>query len=189
MKPEESCLGWLAAVCDLAGRRGRLRMGFCLMAALPLLARAQAEPPKERDLNQPIVFAVSEATFPYSFRDTDGQLKGFSHDLTTAVARAMHLKFRREVLPVPEIGPALRSGRVDVIQWWGETSERRVWAEFSMPIVRFETIAVVRKDDPHIKKLSDLKGKRVAVGQRGNVGWNYLVTEQPEATPVLTDTS
>ena len=188
MNPKASCPGWMAGVCGPACRVWHGR-SLCLLLAMPVLARAQGEMPRDRDLNQPIVVAVSEATFPYSFRDKDGQLKGFANDVGTAVAQVMHLKIRREVLSPPEMGEALRTGRVDMIQWWGETDERRTWVEFSVPIARFETVAVVRKGDSRIKRLADLKGKRVACGQRGSVGWNYLVHEQPEATPVLTETT
>jgi signal transduction histidine kinase/ABC-type amino acid transport substrate-binding protein len=162
------------------------------LAALALSAPpgfAQDPPPRERDLNNPIVFGMPDSFYPYQYRDTDGELKGFAVDLGDAVARVMGLRFRREVVANTEMAAALRTGRVDVIQFWSESAERRRFAEFSVPIVRFETIAVVRKNDPRIRRLADLKGLRVAVGQKGTVGDRYLRTEQPEAIPVYTETS
>ena len=180
----------MAAVCGPARRRVWQRGSLCLLLAMPVLAHAQGEPPKERDLNQPIVVAVSESFFPYQFRDRDGQLKGFANEVTDAVARAMHLRLRRVAVANSTVAEMLRGGRVDIIQFWGETPERRVWAEFSVPVVGgIETIAVVRKDDTRFRKLADLDSKRVAVGQVGTVGWKYLTAEHPKATPVFTETS
>jgi signal transduction histidine kinase/ActR/RegA family two-component response regulator len=162
--------------------------GF-VMAGVSPAGRTQEVFQRERDLNQPIVVAVSEVFFPYSYRDTDGHLKGFAHDLLDAAARAVNLKLQRVPIDNREMVEVFRRGDIDLSQFWSETAERRAWADFSVPILRFETVIVVRKDDERIRQLSDLKGKRIAVGQRGNVGWRYVVTEQPEAIPVFTDTS
>jgi signal transduction histidine kinase/CheY-like chemotaxis protein len=150
---------------------------------------AQDAPRKERDPSKPIAFGTSESTFPYSFRDTDGQLQGFIIDLSDAVARVMDLHLKRVVVPNSELTDALRSGRIDVVPWWGETPARRLFADFSVPIVRFETVIVVRKDEQHIHRANDLKGRQVAVGQKGTVGERYLLEQQPEAIPLYTETT
>jgi len=145
--------------------------------------------PIERDLTQPILVGAPDSTYPYSFRDKDGQLKGFSVDLLDAVARVMHLKIERRILDNPVLVDSLRSHRVDMLQFCAETEERRSWASFSVPILRFETVCVVRKNDSRIRTVADLKGKLVAVGQRGTVGELYLLKEQPQARPIYSTTT
>ncbi|HVU32878.1 MAG TPA: transporter substrate-binding domain-containing protein [Opitutaceae bacterium] len=161
------------------------------IAAVLLAGRAAATPVEGalRDLSRPIIVATSDVYYPYQFRDSDGQLKGFADDVTDAVARAMNLPLRRVVVANSAMADSLRTGRVDVIQFWGETEARHAWADFSVPIARFETVAVVRTNDRRIRTLADLAGKRVAVGQPGTVGYNYLVAEQPRAIPVYSDTT
>ncbi len=162
------------------------------LAALALVAPpglAQDLTPPERDLSKPIRLAVLDSSFPYQYRDTDGQLTGFSVDLSAAIARVMNLRFELVPLSNTAAADALRNGRVDALEFWSESTERRTFAEFSVPIMRVETIAVVRRNDARIHGFSDLRGRRVAVGPRGTVSDRYLRSEQPEAIAVYTNTS
>ncbi len=162
-------------------------------AAILLATRSvfadEADFARPRDFEAPLVVAHSEVFYPYQFRDSDGRLKGFAHDLTLAVTKAVNLHVQWLVVTNSEMAPALRDGRVDLLHFFSETPDRHAQFEFSVPIARFETVAVVRKDDSRIHKLSDLNGRRVGVGQEGTVGWNYLHNEQPRAEPVITETS
>jgi len=162
--------------------------GAALLAALPGAAADDATP-AERNPNEAITCGVSESFFPYQYRDTDGQLKGFAIDVTDAVARVMNLRIRQVGVPNTEMTAMLRNGRIDAIEFWGETPARRTFADFSVPIVRFETVVVVRRGDERIRRVDDLRGRRVAVGQHGTVGERYLLEQQPEAIPVYTETS
>jgi two-component system, cell cycle sensor histidine kinase and response regulator CckA len=155
----------------------------------PALCAQEAELP-EHDLNRPVVFGAAEVFYPYSYRDkSDGKIKGFAVDLVDALAEAVDVRVQRVPLLNTQFGDALRTGRIDAIQFWSETAERRTWAEFSVPILRFETVVVVRKDDGPIRALADLEGRRVAVGQRGTVGERYILEKQPGAIRVYTETS
>ena len=169
------------------------RARFCLWLAALILAGpaapAQDPPAAERDLSKPILLGVLESSFPYQYRDADGKLTGFSIDLSAAIARVMNLRFQLVPLANTGAADALRSGRIDALQFWSESAERRTFAEFSVPIMRVETIAVIRRNDPRIHRFSDLKGLRVAVGPRGTVSDRYLRNEQPEAIPVYTKTT
>jgi two-component system cell cycle sensor histidine kinase/response regulator CckA len=170
-------------------RLGRWLLAVCITCAAASNVRAQATETAGRDLDKPLVVAVSEVFYPYQFRDTDGEIKGFAVDVTEAVMRAVNLRIQWRAMTNTEMGDALRTGRVDVLHFWAETPERRVFADFSVPIARFETVAVVRKNDSRIRRLTDLKGRRVGIGQKGTVGWNYLVNEMPGANPVFTENS
>ncbi|HUJ45325.1 MAG TPA: transporter substrate-binding domain-containing protein [Opitutaceae bacterium] len=160
-----------------------------LLAWVPASGSAKDASLGERDLNKTITCGVSESFFPYQYRDTDGQLKGFAIEVTDAVARVMDLRIRQVGVPNTEMTDALRNGRIDAIEFWGETPARRSFADFSVPIARFETVVVVRQGDARIRRVDDLKGRRVAVGQHGTVGERYLLEQQPAAIPVYTETS
>lgn len=159
---------------------GRIWRGWAVLVCVGGLLRAQ-EPVRERDLSLPIKIGSQEAYHPYSFVDSDLVLKGFAIDLFNAVAREMKLKVEWQALHNTELSEALMSERVDVIPFWGETKARRALVDFSVPILRWETVVVVRKDEKEIRSANDLKGRRVAVGQKGTIGELYLIERQPEA--------
>jgi signal transduction histidine kinase/CheY-like chemotaxis protein len=145
-------------------------------------ARApEAGPEVPVDPGAPIVIAASEVFYPYSFRDDDGQLKGFAVDIADAVARAKGLRLARVTLGNAALGDALKSGTVEVVQFWSETPERREWAAFSVPVAIFETVIVVRRDETRIRVPDDLAGKTVGIGQTGTVGARYLRENHPTA--------
>ncbi|MBK9991903.1 MAG: transporter substrate-binding domain-containing protein [Verrucomicrobia bacterium] len=126
---------------------------------------------------------------PYSFQDENKVLRGFAIDLVNAVAREMRFKVEWQAMPGPELGESLLSGRVDAIPFWGETPARRAQVDFSVPILRFETVVVVRIDEKNIRSANDLKGRRVGVGQKGTVGELYVMERQPEALRLYAPTT
>jgi len=147
------------------------------------VAKAQ-EPAPERDLSLPILMGVSSEFYPYSFMENGGPLKGFSIDVAEAVARAVKLQIKWQALASQELEKTLMSGVVDALPFWSETKARRVFADFSVPVARFETVVVVRKDETRIRHAADLKGRHVAVGSKGTVGEVYMMEQQPEAVCV-----
>ncbi|MFT3783419.1 MAG: transporter substrate-binding domain-containing protein [Nibricoccus sp.] len=146
------------------------------------------EAPAERDLNRPVICGSQRAFHPYTFVGSDGKLQGFAIDLVDAIARAVQLKIQWEPVPNDGLREALLSGQVDVIPFWGETRARRAVVDFSVPIMRFETVVVVRKGSG-IGKPVDLSGKRVGVGQRGTVGELYMLEQQPNGLRVYAATT
>src|SRR4051812_22976900 len=63
-------------------------------------------------------------SFPYSFRDTDGKLRGFAGDIMQGTAQAMALDLEPVVGTTEEIRAAFRDGRVDVLQNYAQMPER-----------------------------------------------------------------
>jgi signal transduction histidine kinase/CheY-like chemotaxis protein len=169
------------------------RLIFCvLLAVLATRTVPATEPsavPSERDLSQTIVVGAADAFYPYSFRDHDGKLKGFAVDIMDAIAGVMALPIRREVLTNTQFTDQLRNGTIDVVQFWSEVPARRAYAEFSIPIARFETVVVARQDDQRFNTISDLAGRRLAVGQKGNVGDLFVQEKLPGTNPVYTATT
>ena len=179
--PGFPCLRRRAA--GIAGWSGWSLLVLLVGLAGGMPARAQETPP-ERDLNMPVVVGSAEAFYPYSSLENGPALSGFAIDIAEAVARAVKLKLQWQPLANAEFQDALLSGRVDALSFWGETRARRVVADFSVPIARFQTVVVVRTDEPDIHSAADLKGRRVAVGHKGSLGELYAIEQIPEATRV-----
>ncbi|MFT3868706.1 MAG: transporter substrate-binding domain-containing protein [Nibricoccus sp.] len=170
--------------CGSSGYRAAGLWAWLVVSAVfatcpPARAVEPAPAVPERDLNLPVISGSQEAFYPYSFRDRDGVLKGFAVDLMAAVAREMKLNIRAQGVVNVELNDALLSGRVDLIPLWSETRLRRNTMDFSVPILRFETVVVIRKDGS-VKTPADLRGKHVAVGQKGTVGELYITEQHPD---------
>lgn len=160
-----------------------------VLLILPIAARA--EPPSAprtttRDLSRPIIVGVETDSFPYSFRDRDGAMKGFAIDVVSAVARTMGLSLEWHAAEVD--AKLLQSGDVEMFPLMAETETRRRVADFSIPILTLDTVVVVRKGDQRIRHPSDLGGKLVAVGNPLSVGHDYIREQHPTATVDFTPT-
>jgi signal transduction histidine kinase/ActR/RegA family two-component response regulator len=137
----------------------------------------------ERDLSVPVVMGSADDFYPYAFTE-GGPLKGFSVDIAEAVARAVKLQIALKPTATDKLETLLLEGAVDALPFWSETKARRAVVDFSVPVVRFETVVVVRKDEKAIRSVADLKGHRVAVGPKGTVSELYVMEKQPEAVRV-----
>jgi signal transduction histidine kinase/ABC-type amino acid transport substrate-binding protein/CheY-like chemotaxis protein len=177
-------------VCPQPAFPGRLWRGWALLvwwASVGWLA-AQ-EPAAERDLSEQIVMGAPDAFYPYSYVEAGSPLQGFAIDIAEAVARAVKLKLTWQPMTNLELEGALLSGRIDALPFWSETKARRALVDFSVPVARFETVIVVRKDDKTIRSMADLKGRRVAVGQKGNVSELCVTERQPGAILIYAKTT
>ena len=147
------------------------------------------EPTPERDPTIPIVVGSANEFYPYSYVEGSGPLKGFSIDVAEAVARAVKLQIRWRAIDSDKLEDAMLSGDLDALSFWSETKERRAIVDFSVPVVRFETVVVVRKDEKAIRGAADLKGHRVAVGPKGTISELYAIEQQPDAVRVYSKNS
>jgi signal transduction histidine kinase/ActR/RegA family two-component response regulator len=107
--------------------------------------------------------------YPYSFRDTDGVIKGFAFDLATAVERAMGLKYERVIGTTEEIRAAFRDGRIDLLQSYAQFPEREGEADFTVPYMNLAGTIIVRAGETRIHEFADLKDRQVLV-HRGSLG-------------------
>src|SRR5882724_11995115 len=102
---------------------------FLCVTALGAAGSARAQPAAEntrpdfsRSLAQrePLVVGATSDSFPYSFVDEQGQLRGFCVELLDAVARVMNLRIRR----VPEQSKLLHerflAGEFDLLQAYSQ---------------------------------------------------------------------
>ncbi len=111
--------------------------------------------------------------YPYSFLGEDGQMQGFSVELSQAIARVM--QFRIRVVPgdADATSQNFLDGKADAIQVFYRNAEREAKAEFSQPYLRLWGSIIVRRDDKRIRGISDLAGRRVLV-PRNNLGEGFL---------------
>jgi ABC-type amino acid transport substrate-binding protein len=137
------------------------------MTASATLAAATLERIRDRHT---IVFAYRDGAAPFSFKDRDGRVRGYSAELCTRIAAAIERQLRLPTLEVEWIAvdadtriEAVASGRADAeCGTTTMTLSRMERVDFSVPIfVDGGALAVPAKSN--VQRLADLKGRRVAV--------------------------
>lgn len=142
----------------------------------------------ERDLSQPVVFAVQDAFPPYSFVGEKNTPSGFTVDLVEALSREMGLSVSWRVVSAEEMDQVVQAGRADAVALLAETKNRHAVLDFSAPVLRFESVVVVRKADGRIKGVGDLAGCRIGVGQKGSVAESFVREQVPGAVTLYAPT-
>ena len=123
---------------------------------------------------------------PFSFRDTDGQIKGYAVDVLAAVEALSGLRLERRVGPTAEIHRAFREGEVDMLQSYVRTEAREEFAVFSVPYLRMNGHIFVRRGERAITRLEDLRGRTVMV-HPGSLGEKILRDERLGDSILLVD--
>lgn len=142
-------------------------------------------PPASGRVIGPVTIAVNIDGFPYSFRDEkDGELKGFTMDLTRAIGRVMNIEWKYAPGLAGDVTGDFMQGKVRVIQIFSRSPERQAYADFSVPYLAMVGAVIVRKDNTDIKGPDDLRGKKVLVHPH-SVGEAYLMRHGLEDTIVV----
>jgi glutamate/aspartate transport system substrate-binding protein len=117
-----------------------------------------------------ITFGYRDGAAPFSFKDREGRVRGYSVELCTRVAQSIQKELALEELKI-EWQPvtaatrfdAVASGKVDVVCGTSTMSLSRMErVDFSVPIFVDGGSVLVRRQ-ARLARLVDLKGKRVAV--------------------------
>src|SRR6478736_4836503 len=145
-------------------------------------AETTAVPPPARVIR----IGVLTDNYPYSFRDTDGVIKGLAFDLASAVEQVMGLKVERVYGTTEEITAAFRHGRVDLLQSYAQFPEREGEADFSVPWLNLAGTIFVRAGDNRIHEFADLRGRKVIV-HSGSLGEAVLRRAGMDASIVHAD--
>ncbi len=150
----------------MSSRRLRdfVRLGAWLVLATLVAGAAEPRPAK---------VGVLTDNYPFSFRDTDGEVKGFAFEMVREIERVMDLRFERTEGRTPEINGAFMAGRLDVLQSFAHSPEREEKFDFSFPYLTMAGAIFVREGETRIAALADLRGRRVAV-HRGSLGEDLL---------------
>ena len=153
-------------------RTGRLALGvvIALLTAMASATLTAATLERIRD-RKTIVFAYRDGAAPFSFKDRDGRVRGYSVELCTRIAAAIERQLQLTGLKVEWVAvdadtriEAVASGRADAE--CGTTTitlSRMERVDFSVPIFVDGGALAVRAHDSPVKRLADLNGRRVAV--------------------------
>ena len=149
------------------------RPGFRVVPILVLLmassACAATTLERIRDRNA-IVFAYRDGAAPFSFKDRDGRVRGYTVELCTRVAQTIQRELRLPTLDVKWVAvdaadriDAIASGRADAeCGTTTMTLSRMERVDFSVPIFVDGGALAVRAQSA-VKRIADLDGRRVAV--------------------------
>ncbi len=143
--------------------------GFLVLAGILPLAGVAQVVAKMAPPVRVIRVGVLTDNYPYSFRDTDGVIKGFAFDMATAVEQAMGLKLERVPGTTEEIRAAFRDGRIDLLQSYAQFPEREGEADFTVPYLNLAGSVIVRTGETGIHEFADLRTRKVLV-HRGSLG-------------------
>ncbi|RXK53352.1 transporter substrate-binding domain-containing protein [Oleiharenicola lentus] len=129
-------------------------------------AMGGAEPPGE---SRVLRVGVLTDNYPYSFRDSDGKVKGFAYDVVDGVVEVMGLKVERIEGNTQQIYARFERGELDILQSLAQMPEREAVADFSVPYLNMVGTIFVHKDDQRVLRVEDLRGRRVGV-HRSSLG-------------------
>ncbi len=114
---------------------------------------------------------------PFEYLDDKGRPRGFTVELTRAIARAMDMDIRIHLGPWSDIVRSLEQGDIDVIQGMFYSPDRDLKFDFTQSYLANQYVGIVRKgegDPPN--GTADLIGKRIVV-ERSDVIYNFLLEQ------------
>ena len=126
---------------------------------------------------------------PYDLLSEGGEHRGITADyLDLLAARSGFTIERVRFKTFPESYEALRQGRIDVIGSMAKTPVREPVVRFTAPYAISPSVILTRKDDPSIRGLQDLAGKKVAI-ERGYAAREFLAQAVPTVIAVEVSTT
>ncbi len=141
---------------------------FVLFLLVAVLLRAAPVPAAE---DRYLAVGVNLSNPPWAFL-IDGRPTGFEIDLLDAIAKRLHLEVNHIAAPFSDLFDGLLDGRWHMAAGgiWIKPSRLNILA-FADPYFASQAAVAVRRDAP-IRRLPDLKGKRIgtAAGSR-HEGW------------------
>lgn len=116
-------------------------------------------------IDHPVVNLAPDPDFPpIEFIDKDGNYRGIAADFIHLLEKKMPLKF--EIVSLKNWNEVIAQAKTHQIDMFGAavpTPERLKYMNFTRPYVEFPAVVLVRNTADDFPKLSELKGKRVAV--------------------------
>ena len=140
------------------------RMMICFLTAFVIILPLGENIVNAEDTEKGRTFTVGfDAEFPpYGYKDDNGEYVGFDLDLAEEVCKRKGWTLKKQPIEWNSKDMELKSGSIDCI-WNGFTMNgRESKYTFSTPYIDNSQVVIVKKDSG-INKLSDLKGKIVAV--------------------------
>ena len=127
---------------------------------------------------------------PLNMTSKEGELMGYEVDLARAMAKAMGVRAKLEVIPFAELLPSLQSGKIDlIVSNMTITPGRNLKAAFVGPyfesgkafLTKMKTIAIA--EDPEDIDAQNTK----LVALKGSTSQAFVEKAIPEATLITTD--
>lgn len=154
-----------------------------LCGALPASAApppaAAASPPaavRADGIPNPLRVGTEGVYTPFSYHDASGKLTGFDIEFMDAVADRLGVEVEYVETPWDAMFAALQAKRFDVVANQVTFNEERdALYDLSDPYIETTGVLVVREDEPDIKGLADLEGKRAAENITSN--WAEVAKE------------
>jgi len=129
------------------------------------------------------ILAGVPADFPpqYSIDKNTGRPAGFAIDIMNEIAQRTGLKVQYTIFNTwSDLNYALKEKQIHLIPNCGIISERKSYADFTMPVETFHVSIFIRNSTTDIHGVSDLSGRMVAV-VKANKGL-FLMKEQENVT-------
>lgn len=145
------------------------KLSFVLLLTLISLSLAFAQGGKEAETKK-YVFAQDCTWPPLEYVDENGKITGFEVELIAECARLSGVEMVSQNTAWDGIFAGLVNGAYDCIaSGVTVTEERKATMEFTNPILVVNQSIMVRTDEPALKTIADLDGKKVGV-QMGTTG-------------------
>lgn len=140
---------------------------------LTVCATSQASESTYSDRKAALRSAAEVQYPPFSFVGEEGHADGFAVELLRAALAAMQREVTFRTGPWPQVRSWLETGAIDVLPLVGRTPEREALFDFTFPYMSLHGAIVVRAGTTDIRRLSDLRGRQVAV-MRGDNAEEFL---------------
>ncbi|QSQ20016.1 transporter substrate-binding domain-containing protein [Pyxidicoccus parkwayensis] len=127
-----------------------------------------------------VVLGIFPESPPISFVNERGEFHGIGADYIALLEEK--LGFRFHILPprpISEVLTGVREGNVDVTEMLAPTPERSEYMDFTRPLVMIPTLIIVRRGTWDTLSLEQMRGLRIAVGERFGVH-DFLAREYPQ---------
>ena len=110
---------------------------------------------------------------PYEFINQQGVPDGYNVDIFNAVANVMGIQADLSLGPWNEVRSNLEEGKIDVLIGMYYSEERDRLVDFTTPHLIIHHSIFIRRSDPQIDKIEDLRGKEVIV-QKGDILHDFI---------------
>jgi two-component system, NarL family, sensor histidine kinase EvgS len=124
---------------------------------------------------------------PFSYLNERQEYQGIDAEFVQVLCNRVGLKM--QVVPTSSWSETMvnvREGKVDVLPGTAVTPERELYVVFTEPYLTYVVAIITRAENPFLTRLSDLKGKRVAL-PKGYVTTTNLLRDYPGVVPVFAD--
>ncbi|THF66302.1 amino acid ABC transporter substrate-binding protein [Pseudothauera nasutitermitis] len=118
---------------------------------------------------------LTPRSVPFSLLTESGEMVGFNVDMARAVCAEIGRTCKLEVLPFPEIVPAVAAGRYDLgVANFLRTPERERQVAFTVPYWRSTSVFVGRQGI-RVEPLASLLADTTVCAIDGSAQWSYLL--------------